>query len=119
MADDRNISEVVDAFICLHGARWGARGQPGVLDTAAVQQFHRLTAPRLLKAGLLRLHAWRLDGRIVAVQHVLVHGPRACAYLAGYDPALASVSIGTVLLAAAFEHAIAEGRREFDFLRGG
>src|SRR4051794_39264049 len=47
VADHRNISEVVEAFICLHGARWGARGQTGVLDTAAVQQFHRLTAPRL------------------------------------------------------------------------
>jgi len=118
VADDQTISEIVEAFLELHAARWSARGQKGVLDSAAIQRFHRLTAPRLLNAGLLRLHAWRLDGRIVAVQHVLVHGARACAYLAGYDPALGSLSVGTVLIAAAVEHAIAEGRREFDFLRG-
>jgi CelD/BcsL family acetyltransferase involved in cellulose biosynthesis len=118
VADERNVSEIIEAFIRLHGARWLARGQAGVLDAAAAQRFHRTSAPRLQRAGLLRLHAWKLDGQVVAVQHVLVHERRAYGYLAGYDPALSSLSIGTVLVAAACEHAIAEGRREFDFLRG-
>jgi CelD/BcsL family acetyltransferase involved in cellulose biosynthesis len=83
-----------------------------------VQRFHRMGAPRLQRAGLLRLHAWTLDGRIVAVQYVLVHRGRACGYLAGYDPQLAACSIGSVLINAAIEHAIREGCREFDFLRG-
>jgi CelD/BcsL family acetyltransferase involved in cellulose biosynthesis len=118
VADEGNVADVIEAFITLHGARWHAHGEAGVLDTAAVQRFHRISAPRLQRAGLLRLHAWALDGRIVAVQHVLVNGIRACAYLAGYDPAFAPLSIGTVLIAAAVEHAIREGCREFDFLRG-
>jgi CelD/BcsL family acetyltransferase involved in cellulose biosynthesis len=118
VADEGSVAEIIEAFITLHGARWNARGEPGVLDSAAVQRFHRIGAPRLQRAGLLRLHAWTLDGRIVAVQYVLVHRGRACGYLAGYDPELAACSIGSVLINAAIEHAIREGCREFDFLRG-
>ena len=118
LADNASVTELIECFLRLHGARWHAHGRPGALDDDAVRRFHRASGPRLLRAGLLRLHALRLDEQVIAVQHVLVHRERACSYLAGYDPALAHLSVGSILLAAAIEHAIEDGCRTFDFLRG-
>src|SRR5205807_436927 len=39
-------------------------------------------------------------------------------YLGGFDPELARRSVGTLLTARAIETAVADGCREFDFLRG-
>jgi hypothetical protein len=49
------IDEELDALFALHGARWQAAGEPGVLADPKVQAFHRAAAPALMTAGLLRL----------------------------------------------------------------
>jgi CelD/BcsL family acetyltransferase involved in cellulose biosynthesis len=103
----------------LHGRRWESRGEPGVLGDESVQRFHLLAVPRLAEAGLVRLHAIRIGGRTAAVYYGLSHGAHAYAYLTGLDPDFAHESPGTLLLAHVMEDAIAEGVREFHFLRGG
>ncbi len=103
----------------LHGARWRARGEPGVLDDPAVQAFHAAALPALLQAGLLRMQSLTLDGRVAAVIHALIdHRDRIFFYLSGFDEDFARESPGTLLLGAMLEQAIAEGRREAHFLRG-
>ncbi|MBV9748177.1 MAG: GNAT family N-acetyltransferase, partial [Acetobacteraceae bacterium] len=106
-----------DALVRLHQARWDATGEPGVLADPRVLAFHQDAQPGLLEAGLMRLLALRLAGQIAAAFLQLLQPGRALFYLAGYDPALAYHSPGTLLLGWALEQAAAEGR-EAHFLRG-
>lgn len=108
----------LDALRALHGARWRARGESGVLSDATVQRFHRVAAPRLDDADLLRLYVMRIDERVAAVYYGLRDRRRASYYLGGFDPSLRKLSPGTLVVHHAVAQAIAEGARELDFLRG-
>lgn len=112
-----------EALVRLHAARWATRGEAGVLAAPAVQAMHREALPALHRAGLLRFHALRLDGAIVAVLYALADPPgrparRLYFYLSGFDPSLERLSPGMLLVGRAVEAAIAEGFAVADFLRG-
>lgn len=114
---------LLDALLALHAARWESQGEAGVLADPRVQRMHRLAIPRLLAAGLLRLVALRLGGRLVAVLYALQDVPqrprrRLYLYLSGFDPALERCSPGLLLVGWAVETALAEGFACVDFLRG-
>jgi CelD/BcsL family acetyltransferase involved in cellulose biosynthesis len=117
-ATDATLAEFVEALFRLHDARWQQLGQPGVLADPAVRRFHRAAAPLLYRAGLLRLHALRLDERIVAVMYALAAKRRAYCYLCGFDPEFAALSPGTLILGHSIGQAVREGAHEVDFLRG-
>lgn len=111
---------LLDELVRLHTRRWEGRGEAGVLADPDVLAFHRAAAPGLLEAGLLRLRALRLQGRVAAVIYALLAGPdRILFYLSGFDAAWAHQSPGTILLGEMLEEAVREGRREAHFLRGG
>jgi CelD/BcsL family acetyltransferase involved in cellulose biosynthesis len=112
------LSEFLDALFRLHDARWQQLEQQGVLGDPAIRQFHRAAAPLLLSAGLLRLHVLRLDERIIAAMYALHARGRMYCYLCGFDPEFGALSPGTLIFAHTIDHAIGEGAREVDFLRG-
>jgi len=116
-ATPETLPQLFAELIRLHQARWEATGEPGVLADPHVLAFHRDAQPGLLEAGLLRLLALHLGGRVAAVFLQLLQPGRVLFYLAGYDAALAYNSPGTLLLGWALEQAVAEGR-EAHFLRG-
>jgi CelD/BcsL family acetyltransferase involved in cellulose biosynthesis len=118
MASVATLAELLEALFSLHAARWRRLDRPGVLADPGIRNFHRAAAPLLLAAGLLRLHALRLDERIVAVVYVLFAKGRAYSYLSGFDPEFGGISPGTLAVGHAIRHAMGEGAREFDFLRG-
>jgi len=119
-ADDaRSVEAAMGELFRLHRKRWRERGEGGVLGDAKVQAFHREAAPVLLECGLLRLYTLRIGGGMVAVYYGFVHGGRAYAYLGGFDPDEPRLSPGAQIIGHAITEAIAEGAREFDFLRGG
>ena len=117
-AGAEDFKDLFDAFLRLHGACWLSRGQPGVLASEAVRNFHREAAPALLALGVLRLYALRLGDRIVASYYGFLHRARAYAYLTGFDPGIPDQSLGTLVLGCAIEEAVREGARECHFLRG-
>ena len=117
-AGAQQVPEFLAALEGLHARRWATRGESGVLQDEAVRAMHREAAPQLQAAGLLRLHALRLDGAIIAVLHCLAHAGRVHYYIGGFDPAHAAISPGTLLIAHAIDAARAEGAIHFDFLRG-
>lgn len=117
-ADVESCEAIFSALTALHARRWQERGEAGILADPAVQRFHRAALPWLAAAGILRLYALRLDGRIAAAFYGLACNGRHSAYLTGFDPGLARLSPGTVLLAHAIAEAIGEGLRSFDMLRG-
>lgn len=102
----------------LHGARWRARGETGVLEDAAAAAFHREALGNMLDAGLARLYGLEIDGRMAGVYYGFLHSGVAYAYLGGFDPNDAWLSPGTLLMGHAIAEAAREGASELDLLRG-
>jgi CelD/BcsL family acetyltransferase involved in cellulose biosynthesis len=117
-ANAESLDTLLDALYELHAARWQKRGLPGVLADEVTQSFHREVARKMLDAGALRMHAIRVNERIVAVFYGFAHQGTVYYYLSGYDPALEKLSIGNVIVAHAIEHAVRDRATTFDFLRG-
>lgn len=109
----------LETLFVLHGARWRARGGDGVLASADVQAFQRDAVTALSKAGIARLYGLLIGERRCAAMLVLRDAWAAYHYIGGFDPDLAAVSPGTILIAHAIDRARDEGLFEFDFLRGG
>jgi CelD/BcsL family acetyltransferase involved in cellulose biosynthesis len=84
-----------------------------------VQRFHHEAIPSLAAAGLARVHGLTIGGRPAAVALALRDTRAVQYYIGGFDPAFASVSPGTLLIAHVVDRANAEGAAEVDFLRGG
>jgi CelD/BcsL family acetyltransferase involved in cellulose biosynthesis len=116
---DRSVSEMLADLFRLHGQRWQTRGENGVLASDEVQRFHRLAAPRLSAAGLLRCYAMKIEDQVAGLYYGFLSNGQAYGYLTGFDPAFAYESPGTLVVAHAIEAAIGERAREFHFLRGG
>jgi len=112
------IPEALDALFALHAARWAAAGEPGALADPRVQSFLRSATPALAEAGLLRMAMVRHLGRIVAVLLGFRDAERFHSYINGVDMTVPGQSFGTLAFACLIEAAVAEGAREFHFLRG-
>lgn len=115
---ERNFEELFAALLRLHRLRWEAADLPGVLHDPAVRRFHQQAARELLRAGLLRLYGLRLHGRLVAAFYGFADSRRTYYYLSGFEPDLARLSLGTVIVGHAIEQAVRDGCEAFDFLQG-
>jgi CelD/BcsL family acetyltransferase involved in cellulose biosynthesis len=117
-AKEESVSEMIDALIRLHEARWKQRNQAGVLHSEEVRHFHRSAAPALLQAGVLRLYGLRHKDQWAAIHYCLSAHGRTYYYLGGFDPSFASCSPGNLLIHHSIIKAVECGDREYDFLRG-
>lgn len=123
-ATEENALSFWDKLIDLHRTRWTAKGESGVLMDPRVQDHHRRAIPLLARAGLLRLHALTVEGKVIAIFYGMAD-PRHCKercvyyYLNGFDLEHKDLSPGTLLLALALEEARKEGAQGIDLLRGG
>jgi CelD/BcsL family acetyltransferase involved in cellulose biosynthesis len=118
-ADPDTIEPMMDDLFRLHEARWRSRGEPGALADPAVEAFHRDAARALGAAGMLRLYRLRIGDAVAAVYYGFAWRGRSYAYIGGFDPEMPRLSPGGLILRHAIGAAIAEGCREFHFLRGG
>jgi CelD/BcsL family acetyltransferase involved in cellulose biosynthesis len=112
------LEQLFGEVVRLHGGVWSARGEPGALADDRVERFHRDVIRAAHNRDLLDLYGLRLNGRIVAAYYGFRDAHSAYYYLGGYDRAFASLSVGTLVIAAALERAIGRGVMTFDFLRG-
>lgn len=117
-AELEGLNRSLDTLFALHEARWGARGQPGVLRDRRVQAFHRRSARGLYEIGALRLYVLFWQERPAAALYAMTHRGRLYYYIGGFDPGLRRYSVGSLIIAHAIEEAIREGAFELDFLRG-
>jgi CelD/BcsL family acetyltransferase involved in cellulose biosynthesis len=104
----------------LHEARWETKAAEGrgVLADARVREFHNRAGAVLSEAGLLRFHALRVKGVVIAVLYGLVSGGVMYYYLGGFDPSYSAAGPGSLLIYHAIEYARSSGDHAFDFLRG-
>ena len=108
----------LDSLADLHTRRWQDSDQPGVFADPRFLAWQAEALPALEAAALARVYQLRIDGRIAAALYVLTAKECAYYYIGGFDPAHASLGLGTVLLGHAIREAEREGMRTFDFLRG-
>ncbi len=115
---DAEVQQSLTDLFQLHGKRWRARGQTGVLATPRRQKLHRAVCAAFLKHGWLRLWTLRVDNRPACVLLNYSHGGKYYFFIGGFEPELMRWSVGTCLFARVIRTAIEEGATEFDFLRG-
>ncbi|MDX7950321.1 GNAT family N-acetyltransferase [Lichenihabitans sp. Uapishka_5] len=110
--------DLFEALIELHGRRWAAKGEPGVLANPDVRLFHRTAVPHLRASKLLRSFGLQVEGQTVAAYYGFAHRGESYAYLNGFNPDWGFESPGTALIGTAIRCAIGQGQRRFHFLRG-
>src|SRR5690606_30142434 len=115
-ADDANA--LLSGLFALHRARWVSKGEHGVLSDAALEGFHRDVVAAMARRRLVRLLGVALDGELRGVFYGFCDHGRFLFYLSGFDPDIARLSPGRLLIARALDRARDEGAFELDFLRG-
>ena len=111
-----DLSAAVDAFIALHR---NSRSDKHAFMTEEMQAYFRAIAGVLAERGWLQLSFLEVEGQPVATYFCFDYRDEILVYNSGYDPAgMPQLSPGWVLLARLIQHAIALGRRRFDFLQG-
>jgi CelD/BcsL family acetyltransferase involved in cellulose biosynthesis len=112
------ISEALDGLFSLHACRWSRFGTAGVLNGSDLEAFHREVAQRFAKRRWLRLYRLDFGTRMAAANYGFCLRSRAYSYIGGFDPDLASLGPGRIIIHQAICDAAQEGAVEFDFLRG-
>jgi CelD/BcsL family acetyltransferase involved in cellulose biosynthesis len=102
----------------LHRRRWASSGGSESFASPEYLEFHLRVMKACLPRGWLRLYCLEVDGEIAAMTYCYRFRNAIYCMQSGFDPAKGRQKVGSVLLGHAFEHAIGEGNRVFDFLRG-
>jgi CelD/BcsL family acetyltransferase involved in cellulose biosynthesis len=109
----------LDVFIDLHQRKWGDEGLfPPTPGGDASRRFFRRLFEEHGPNGALRLAFLSVGGRRIAAGIHFRTDDGYLYYNAGVDPDARDLSPGVVMVALYIEHAIADGCRRVDFLRG-
>lgn len=115
LADGQSMHADLDRLLDLHEDRWDGETP---LASEKLQEFLHDVIEVLHERGWLRLSSLALDGVVRAAQLDVRFGDHAGCYQVGRDPSYDDHSLGYVLMAHCMEQAVADGAREFRFLRG-
>lgn len=112
-----NLAEETQRFLSLMAASGVEKA--AFLDERGYRKFFETLIPTMAQRGWMQLAFLTVKGEPAAAYLNFVYRNRVLVYNSGHNPALAGqLSPGIVLIARLIEHAIAEGREVFDFLRG-
>ena len=97
----------------------GTRTDKAAFLTTQMESFFRSLADSMAEAGLLRLGILELDTAPTAM--IMCFDYNDCVYLynSGYDPQYDSLSVGLLCKVLSIKESIQEGKKRFDFLKGG
>ena len=104
------------ALVLLHRKRWKRRSRS--FRSRQYLTFHQRIAALMLEQEWLRLFSFEAGDTRLASLYCFFYGGRYYFYQSGRDPRFARQRVGFVLMHRAILHAIGEGARVFDFLRG-
>lgn len=116
--DPATLDAGIDRLIHLHHARWREKGEAHAFSSPEYVAFHREVIHACFARERLRLYALQLGGEIAAMFYMYRFRDALYLMQSGFDPAHARLKPGNVLLGWIVEHAISEGNRVLDFLKG-
>ena len=108
----------LDDFFELHVARWQSSGVESLFLQDHTREFYRRLTSGLDATGQLRFTTLRLGGRLIAAHFGFLHSKRFTWYKPTFDPTIAKLSPGEVLIKRLLELARDEGAAVFDFTIG-
>lgn len=111
-------AELLRAVIELHGARWEARGEPGMIAVNHAAEFLCDVSRQLAHAGLLRIFIVRYRKKIAAVNLAFLFRNTVFGYMSAFDPEHQHLGFGRMLLFEAIKHCYANQVNSWNFLRG-
>jgi CelD/BcsL family acetyltransferase involved in cellulose biosynthesis len=112
---EETLEEDLKYFVEMHR---GTEGHKGHFMKPEIATFFERVARALMPLGWLRLDFLEIGGRPVASTFGFELGDRFYLYNSAYEPEVARLSPGVVLVSRLIEHAIEKGLATFDFLRG-
>jgi len=114
--DSAAVHNAMDTFLKMFTE---SRQDKATFLTARMESFFRSLADKMAKAGLLRLGILELD--TVPTAMVMCFDYNDCMYLynSGYDLQYNSLSVGLLCKVLCIKESIQEGKKRFDFLKGG
>ena len=86
--------------------------------TPTMERFFRRIGPAMAEEGFAGLYVFELGGRRVAAVFCFEDAQETLLYNSGFDPRYSNVAVGLLSKAGLLRHAIEDGRRRLDFLRG-
>ncbi len=115
---EAEVEQGLNDLFALHGKRWRARGQTGVLVLPRRQQFQRALCRDLFRNKGLRLWTLKCDDKAVCALLFYFYNGRYSYFIGGFDPQMGKWSVGTCLFVRVIQSAIEDGTQEIDFLKG-
>jgi CelD/BcsL family acetyltransferase involved in cellulose biosynthesis len=106
------------SLIELHGARWEARGEPGMIAVNQAAEFLCDVTRQLAPAGLLRIFIVRFRKEIAALNLAFLFRNTIFSYLSAFDPKQEYFGFGRMLLQEAIQYCYAHQVTSWNFLRG-
>lgn len=114
--EDVDLDQAFEVLLSLNSRRWGAEG--AAFTTCRTRLFHRKLAHRFHSLGWLCFLLMKVDGVFAAARFDYVFDGKLWNIQGGWNPDLAQLSPGRMLLAVQMQWCIAQGLREYDFLAG-
>ena len=118
VSNQEELSRALPIVEALHQARRRSLGQRGRFESRHFARFGRAVARQLLDDGHLRLLLLEIDGRPAAFDLSVCTEGYTFSYQTGFDPAVAHLRVGQVVLAEVIARAIDRGDRILDLGRG-
>jgi len=118
--DPATLGDGFDRLVHLHRKRWesASGAHSHAFTSPEYLGFHRAVMAALLPRDRLRLYALELGGQVSAMYYFYRFRDAVYLMQSGFDPDFAAVKPGQVLLGYIIEHAIGEGNKVLDFLKG-
>lgn len=117
----RSANEILprlDPFFEQHVERWKGTSSPSLFEVPAQRDFYRILTSELSDAGWLRYTEIRLDDVLAAAHFGFSMNGSFIWYKPSFNPKLAELSPGVVLIRRLLLLAMEEGAEEFDFTIG-
>ncbi|BAU47911.1 cellulose biosynthesis protein [Sulfurifustis variabilis] len=116
--DGASLDDAFDRLTALHHKRWQTRGTSHSFDSSTYNDFHRAVMRACRERDWLRLYSLEREGEIIAMYYCYRFRGTVYYFQGGFDPQYEKLRPGLCLMGYALEHAIGEGQRVFDMLRG-
>jgi len=110
------VHDAMDAFLKMFTE---SRQDKAAFLTAQMESFFRSLAKAMAEIGLLRLGIIKLDKVPAAMTMGFDYNDSHYLYNSAYDPQYNSLSVGLLCKVLCLKESIQEGKKRFDFLKGG